>query len=350
MKSSGESSSWFMPLPGVDLFLKGGGKEYVGKCELFSSGRDAIFRAAKIAGFPRGGRMWIPEYFCPDIAELLGRHFEISLYMDFPSEGYPRFETLRAAAGDAVIAVDFFGLRTGGPWERWISENSGVLVLSDHSHAPFSDWASGNVSDFSFASLRKTLPVPDGAFLKTERAVPAKMFMAGSEISGFAADMLSGAAACEFAGYEAAKSFYYSAEAKLGAKKIPSRISKYSLGVLANLDINLILRRRFANLVAFCRALKPSPNYRELNAEFENLSDPRRAFSPVLKFPDMRTRDRYYNALVSAGASPSIYWGGFGRAVSADTRSECGTMLVIPLDFRHSPSEASRLAELTASI
>ncbi|MFI6173825.1 hypothetical protein ACIBCN_44130 [Nocardia sp. NPDC051052] len=37
------------------------------------------------------------------------------------------------------------------------------LVVEDHTHDPLSHWAKETTADYAFASLRKTLPIPDGA-------------------------------------------------------------------------------------------------------------------------------------------------------------------------------------------
>jgi hypothetical protein len=42
-------------------------------------------------------------------------------------------------------------------------------LLEDHSQDPFSPWALGSSADYCFASLRKTLPIPDGAILWSPR-------------------------------------------------------------------------------------------------------------------------------------------------------------------------------------
>ena len=73
----------------------------------------------------------------------------------------PRWETIGAGRGDAVLAVNFFGAGTGTGWADQRAAADWLLV-EDHSHDPFSPWAVGSNADFAFSSLRKTLPVPDG--------------------------------------------------------------------------------------------------------------------------------------------------------------------------------------------
>ena len=346
MENFSKKITWFMPRP-PRKFLKRGAGLPKGR-EFFACGRDALRRALKLEKFCRPRRLWIPEFFCPSVARTLRADFDVRFFCDLPSEPAPRFGTIGAMDGDAVLIVNFFGLRDAETWREWLSEHGGVVPIFDHSHAPFSSWAESETRGYSFASLRKTLPLPDGGFLKS--ASPAKMFLSGGSPADFAADAAAGELLDSFAGYDAAEAFYYSGENKLEGRRGISRISKYSLAVLENFDAEKAARATFRNLEIFCENLKESKNYTELNAAFGNLSDPFRAFSPALKFSDMRARDRYHNALYAAGAKPSIYWGGLGSAVSPRAREESGTTFIIPLDFRHSEDDAFRLAEFVSNL
>ena len=68
------------------------------------------------------------------------------------------------AKNDVVLAVNYFGVRAGEPWQQWREKHACVL-LEDHSHDPVSGWAQSSRADYAFSSLRKTMPVPDGAIL-----------------------------------------------------------------------------------------------------------------------------------------------------------------------------------------
>lgn len=339
-----------MPTPPRGLFKRNAGRRFVEGCELLSCGRDALFRILGIEKFSPNNSLWIPEYFCPDVVRALRRLANVKFYKDFPSEKNPRFETLLPRLGDIVLMVNFFGLRRGEEWSRWRDKNPEIKTVEDHSHAPFSRWAERSGADYSFASLRKSLPLADGAYLKIKNSRPSKMFLSGGDPSPFAADMISAANIESFSGYSKAEDIYYAGEAKLNAKRTVSRMSKCSFASLADLDIGALSKRTSDNLAEFCRTLGDSDMFCELNLQFGNLDEPSSAFAPTLKFRDMRTRDKYYNALVSAGVMPSIYWGGLGHGVSAEAHAECDTMFTIPLDFRHTKNDARKLAKLILSV
>jgi len=115
--------------------------------------------------------LWVPSYFCFDVADYWRSFIEVSTYWDDPRRAEPEWSTLHPEAADVVIAVNYFGIRGGEIWRSWREHNQGVLV-EDHSHDPVSGWALASNADYAFASLRKTLPVPDGAILWSPRGLP----------------------------------------------------------------------------------------------------------------------------------------------------------------------------------
>jgi len=128
---------------------------------LLSSGRDAL-RAVVAVGVKerRWRRLWIPDYFCQDVvAALVSTGLELRVYADDPLREAPDLPDART--GDAVLVVNYFGLRERITFPR----RDGVELIEDHTHDPGSDWARTSAADFCVASLRKTLPLPDGGVL-----------------------------------------------------------------------------------------------------------------------------------------------------------------------------------------
>jgi hypothetical protein len=73
--------------------------------------------------------------------------------------------------------VNYFGLRAKPRSPIPV----GVDVIEDHSHDPWSKWASDSEADFCVASLRKTLPLPDGGVLWSPRSHPVPVSVGVSE-------------------------------------------------------------------------------------------------------------------------------------------------------------------------
>jgi hypothetical protein len=131
--------------------------------ELFATGCGALRAVLRRLSVRR--RLYLPSYFCPGVAHALSEDVAIGWYQHLPGGTGPRLDTLRAAAGDVVLAQNLFGREDGTPWQAWIRAHPEVPVIEDHSHDPFSDWARTSTAAYAVASLRKTLPLPDGGLL-----------------------------------------------------------------------------------------------------------------------------------------------------------------------------------------
>ena len=114
------------------------------------------------------GTLWVPDYFCADVALHWRACMRLATYVDDPLRAEPDWSTLKARTGDAVLAMNYFGSRTADPWSDWRRKHK-TLLIEDHTHDPFSPWAKTSQADFAFASVRKLLPVPDGAILWSPR-------------------------------------------------------------------------------------------------------------------------------------------------------------------------------------
>ena len=345
----------FMPLPPSCVLDGGGpcGALFEGGAEFLSSGRGALLRILHLEKFGKGRRIFLPHFFCPQISKLLSKKFDVRFFEDLPAEKTPRFETLDAKCGDIVLAVNFLGLRNRRVWDSW-EKPSGVVLAEDHSHAPFSQWAQGSSADYSFASLRKYLPLPDGAWLKSKNKEASKMFSRGGDMDGFAADALCAAATVEKLKDASSADFslalYYGAEAKLNALGVSSRMSGYSFEMLGRLNIEKIAELRRDNLSVFCGAFGESAHVRILNSGAEFLADASRIFYPALKFENAAIRNAAYAELRRRGIFCPIFWGGLGGSASEDARRESDTMFLIPLDFRHTADDAAMIAETLKGI
>lgn len=308
--------------------------------EFFASGREAFFRIfarMKESGF--GGRVFLPRYFCPEAARAMRGICETEFFEDLPSEESPRFGTLRAGAGDAVMAVNFFGLRDMGAWSEWKLRNPAAILVQNSSHAPFSPRAPG--ADFAFGSLRKWLPLPDGGFAGAEN--PAEIFTRpASSMPDFSADFLAASAArARGSGWEDfSERLFYAAEAKISARKKPGRMSAYSLETLSRLDVEKIAGRRLAAIRAFSEASRGNGFFEELT--FANGRSPGMfsACCPVLKFRETRVRDAVYAGLRERNMFAPIYWGGFGSASSPAARAESASLMCLPPHFADAEEEA----------
>jgi hypothetical protein len=107
-------------------------------------------------------RIWMPEYFCYDVVRsILETGIDVIFYPDSPLKNDDEIiSKLRFKSGDVLLRMNFFGLRT-----KRNSDNLQVQVIEDHSHDLTSSWALESNADYCIASLRKSLPVPEGGIL-----------------------------------------------------------------------------------------------------------------------------------------------------------------------------------------
>ena len=62
---------------------------------------------------PGPRRLWVPSYFCFDVADYWRSFIEVATYSDDPRRAEPEWSTLQPEATDVVIPVNYFGVRSG---------------------------------------------------------------------------------------------------------------------------------------------------------------------------------------------------------------------------------------------
>lgn len=134
------------------------------RANYYADGRQALIHLYRSEGWKR---LWVPEYFCYDvIASLKEAGLELRFYADYPGfrEDGKTLEAIQRKGyfkpGDALLRVNFLGTRS----YRGV-EKLNIPVVEDHTHDLIGDWALRSSSDWCIASLRKSLPIPEGGIL-----------------------------------------------------------------------------------------------------------------------------------------------------------------------------------------
>ncbi len=131
----------------------------------YADGRQALIHLYHSQGWQR---LWMPEYFCYDvIATLEEAGLNLMFYQDWPDD-HSDSETLeniqrkgRFLPTDAVLRVNYYGTRKYRSTEKLPV----AAVVEDHTHDLIGDWPIHSTADWCIASLRKTLPIPEGGML-----------------------------------------------------------------------------------------------------------------------------------------------------------------------------------------
>ncbi|HET8653209.1 MAG TPA: hypothetical protein VFM13_11635 [Gaiellaceae bacterium] len=289
--------------------------------------------------------LWLPDYFCHDVAVGWERLVEVKTYEDDPRWAEPRWETLRAERGELVLGVNYFGARAGTGWEERRDE-AGWMLIEDHSHDPFSPWAVGSSADFAFSSLRKTLPVPDGGILWSPRGLDlppqprataegselklAAMLLKGRYLDGGGPDLKERFRRLQLQGEEllaqapVAAASPAAREAVIGGAPLPWRVRRsdnaiHLLGLLAGVD-------------------GVEPVFDEWPAGAAPLG-------VVLVCRSESLRDRVRESLREAGVYCPVHWR-VERPVSERVRDLSSRVLTIPTDWRYDDTDMEQVASL----
>ena len=138
------------------------------EASLFASGSDALVALVRWGSRRHGWRrVWLPSYYCPEVPaalrSLAADDVELRAYPDHALPAPPAVEGIPVTPGDVVVVANQLGIRSR-PGSARVARlaSGGVVVVEDHSHDLGSAWARESNADYAFASLRKTLPIPDG--------------------------------------------------------------------------------------------------------------------------------------------------------------------------------------------
>ena len=138
----------------------------------YADGRQALIHLYHSQGWQR---LWVPEYFCYDvIASLNEAGLNLMFYPDWPGyhdDGNTLDNIQRNdhfSCTDAVLRVNYFGMRS----RRNAEHLSVAAVVEDHTHDLIGDWTVQSTADWCIASLRKTLPIPEGGMLWSPKGLP----------------------------------------------------------------------------------------------------------------------------------------------------------------------------------
>lgn len=161
MKEFGSDFHYINPVTRVEKTLY----DFYPRANLYADGRQALIHLYRTQDWQR---LWIPEYFCYDvISSLKEAGLNIFFYADHPGYGGDG-QTLEAIqkngyfkTTDAILRVNYFGTRAYRSPEKL----SVAAVVEDHTHDLIGGWAMNSHADWCIASLRKTLPIPEGGML-----------------------------------------------------------------------------------------------------------------------------------------------------------------------------------------
>jgi len=318
-----EFGSFFHLDPAVPL---GGARWLQGGDVLVGSGRDAL-RAIVAQG--RWRRLHAPSYYCHAVLDDVAGDIEVCLYPHTPFCG-----ATHLAVGDdeAAIVPEYFGLRA----EVTVAGGS---VLLDRTHDLLATWTYDRQPDFIFASLRKTLPVPEGGVV---RGLPAGVAYPPTSMHLRAAACMSAAMAMKaayLAGATVDKAAYlalgHEGESGLRRDAEVSGASTLTQALAPAIDLHRLQQRRHENLARLGGSLAGLP------ASVQWVQTP--AYG-ILLCADEALRERVRQRLIAAQVYPAVLWPMTWPGVPDHSRRLSGRILVVHADHRYGARDIEQLA------
>lgn len=308
---------------------------------LWGSGRDAL-RAVIAHGRQRGGwrRLYCPSFYCQDVLLALAREIELVVYRDAPLR--PAAILPRTAADEALLVVNVYGMRP-----RPEPAGDGV-VIEDHTHDPWSEWACFSRAHYAVASLRKTLPVPDGGALWSPRSLELPEERCPTAAHARAClDRLSAMVlkAHYLRGHEVGKDAFralaVAGERGLGSGGEISGVSAFTRARLPTLATTRCHAARARNRAVLCEALGRVRGAAVLDTPF--------AVTLVFDGPGAAARrDRVRAALADTRVYAAVLWPLEPAAVAGIPAAHAELarrVLTLHCDFRYAPGDMLMVAE-----
>lgn len=287
----------------------------------------------------------LPSYFWMGMVGLLPPDVQVRYYRELPDGNGPAFDTLRPAAGDLVLAANLFGRADRRPWARWAAQRRDVVLVEDHTHDPISPWARSSAADYCVASLRKTVPVPDGApiWSPAGRPLPTPRPEESPAAQRKLAAMLLKAAWLKGRGpgKEQFRELQTTGERALSAGTFSP--TSYTRAALAWLDVERMRAARVANVARFTACL---PARADLTA-LTHCGPDTTPFGVQLVCRNEPVRDALRAHLAAHNVFAPVHWahprGGDPQAVDIGQR-----ILTIPFDHRYGSADVDRVLDVLA--
>jgi hypothetical protein len=318
---------------------------------LFASGRDALSALFELGiRFHGWRRLHLPGYFCQKVLAAAGSTgLEVVLYHDSPLQAQPSLPQGPMQAEDAVLVVNYFGLR-----RRPKAESLAVApatLIEDHTHDPWSRWATKSRADYCMASLRKTLPITDGAALWSPQGRPLPEWRPVTPEREAASRKKLAAMILKRLYLEgedvpkpAFRRMQQDGEQHVAGGQI-SGVSPWAAQMLHLLPWETWRRRREANFGRLAEALTGLPGIRVLRP------DDGIAAAPYMVFLECRTtglRDQLRTQLLAANIYASVIWPipARGGSLKREAAKLSRRILTIPCDYRYGEDDLRRVAEV----
>ncbi len=135
----------------------------------FSFGRHALSEGLVISGIKEGDKVLLPGFICKDLLASINSIGAVPLYYEVDKKLKICIAPEDLPDAKAILAVNYFGFPQDLPPFREYCKHTGAILIEDNAHGLFSQDEDGRYlgtrGDIGIFSLRKTIPMPNGAAL-----------------------------------------------------------------------------------------------------------------------------------------------------------------------------------------
>ncbi len=226
---------------------------------LYSSGRAALFHILSYIkkNMKEISSLMLPDYLCPSIIEIASK-FDFNLIYYPVSDTLEINETVFSSLyrrKSAVLLINYFGLVSLNKQIVFLNElDENICIIEDNVQS-FYSMLDISKADFCFTSFRKTLPLPDGALVKTIHKLPIP-----NGENTFAQYKIAGSILKKMRNYKCIKDYVYLDLLEKGEKLINEnlgkKISDFTLDLIPKIDLEQIKFLRKQNSIYLIEGLK----------------------------------------------------------------------------------------------
>lgn len=299
----------------------------------FGSGRHAL-RA--LVEFGRREHGWqaahVPAYYSPAVVQSIADLLPVCRYDAGPMGPHPRLE---AGPADAVIAVSYFG-------EPPVLPSTPATLIIDVTHDPVAPWLDQARADYVFASLHKTLPLPDGGVLWSWNGRPLPPAVPQTDghlatVSRILSAMCLKAAYLDGSPLHKEQYLPLLAAGDAGLRSTTvSGISDFSREALRVLPAEELRRHRVVNAVELVSCLEDLPG-----AVVHT-----RTFGVVLEFDSPEQREAIRHGLIARHVYPAVLWSLTPENTPPHQLDFSRRMLHLHTDLRWSTNDMRQVAAI----
>ena len=321
---------------------------------LWGSGRDALKGLIQYGIQQRNWkRFWVPSYLCQDVVcTVVETGIDLCRYSDRPGTSFPTIATER---GDALLVVNFFGLRDRIVYDRKTLKSE---IIEDHTHDPWSNWADESEADFCIASLRKTLPIPDGGVIwspiheQVPWRLPPTQEHSSASLSKLAGMILKQQyLRGESVDKDIFRHYFLEGESKLGCGLV-SGITPYSAEMLKTFPLLKWREQRGKNYKLLSSMISEQSKLQILGPESQRCVP----FCIVVVTNDKENRDLLRSKLTEKNIYPAILWPleegppSVEGNICDEDRLLNQRLLMLHCDFRYSLGDFNRVVEQISAL